>query len=160
MLNSYSCLVEIKQGKIMGFTFDGIHSWRGIPYATPPTGQLRWRAPRPPEPWENIRDSTLFSFASCQDSEYYKKYNGEPGIFSEDCLYLNIWSPAVRGHSLPVMVWLHGGSYTSGSGSLPTYDGYALARRNVVVVTINYRLGYLGGCTWTFFTCHGVASRW
>lgn len=144
MLNSYSCLVEIKQGKIMGFTFDGIHSWRGIPYATPPTGQLRWRAPRPPEPWENIRDSTLFSFASCQDSEYYKKYNGEPGIFSEDCLYLNIWSPAVRGHSLPVMVWLHGGSYTSGSGSLPTYDGYALARRNVVVVTINYRLGYLG----------------
>ncbi len=69
---------------------------------------------------------------------------GDPGNFSEDCLYLNVWAPAVRHEPLPVMVWLHGGGYTIGAGSLPPYDGQALAKRGAIVVTVNYRLGHLG----------------
>ena len=138
-------LIQTEQGQLMGVVQDDIHLWRGIPYAAPPTGKWRWRAPQPVTPWSGIRDANTFSSASWQDIEYCKELGGgDPGAFSEDCLYLNVWSPAERHQPLPVMVWLHGGGYTIGAGSLPPYDGVALAKRNVVVVTVNYRLGHLG----------------
>ncbi len=88
---------------------------------------------------------TVFSAASWQNSEYCQQIGGgDPGQFSEDCLYLNVWSPARRDKRLPVMVWLHGGGFTIGSGGLPPYDGQQLAARGVVLVTVNYRLGHLG----------------
>ena len=87
----------------------------------------------------------LFSASSWQSSEYCQELGGgDPGQFSEDCLYLNVWSPTERAGPLPVMVWLHGGGFTIGAGGLPPYNGKALATRGVVVVTINYRLGHLG----------------
>ncbi|ECN9267016.1 carboxylesterase/lipase family protein [Salmonella enterica subsp. enterica serovar Typhimurium] len=137
-------LVETQNGKIMGSVRDNIHIWLGIPYAAPPTGDLRWRAPHPVVSWTGIRETTMYPRASWQDTEHCKSLGGNSVAFSEDCLYLNIWSPAIIQGSLPVMIWLHGGSYTTGSGSLPLYDGGALAKRGVVVVTVNYRLGHLG----------------
>jgi para-nitrobenzyl esterase len=87
----------------------------------------------------------MFSASSWQNSEYCQELGGgDPGQFSEDCLYLNVWSPVARTAPLPVMVWLHGGGFTIGAGGLPPYNGKALARRDVVVVTLNYRLGHLG----------------
>lgn len=145
MINPGIPLIQTVQGQLMGVVQDDIHLWRGIPYAAPPTGKWRWRAPQPVTPWSGIRDANTFSSASWQDIEYCKELGGgDPGAFSEDCLYLNVWSPAERHQPLPVMVWLHGGGYTIGAGSLPPYDGVALAKRNVVVVTVNYRLGHLG----------------
>lgn len=110
MLNPSIPLVETQQGNVMGVVQNDIHIWRGIPYAAPPTGQLRWRAPQPVAPWQGERPANTFSCASWQDIEYCRELGGgDPGRFSEDCLYLNIWAPAVRPQPLPVMVWLHGG---------------------------------------------------
>jgi para-nitrobenzyl esterase len=129
----------------LGTLDDDCLSWRGIPYAAPPVGPLRWRAPQPPAPWQGIRVADTFSAASWQNSETCTQIaGGDPGRLSEDCLYLNICAPAARSGSLPVMVWLHGGGFTMGAGDLPPYDGKALARRGVVLVTLNYRLGHLG----------------
>ncbi|MTH45976.1 carboxylesterase/lipase family protein [Intestinirhabdus alba] len=145
MLHSSHPLVETAQGKLLGVTENDLHVWRGIPFAQPPVGELRWRAPRPVTPWTEVRHAGRFSCASWQDIEYCMEIGGgDPGHFSEDCLYLNVWSPAVRRAPLPVMVWLHGGGYTLGAGSLPVYDGGALARREATIVTVNYRLGHLG----------------
>jgi len=145
MQNPSTPLAEIRQGSLLGVNDEPVHVWRGIPYATPPVGALRWRAPQPPVPWSGVRQADRFAAASWQNAEYCRELGGgDPGTFSEDCLYLNIWSPAVRSESLPVMVWLHGGGFTIGSGGLPPYDGKALAMRDLVVVTINYRLGHFG----------------
>ncbi|VDZ78842.1 esterase [Salmonella bongori] len=98
----------------------------------------------PLRPWQDVRPADCFSCASWQDITWCRELGGgDPGNFSEDCLYLNVWAPAVRHEPLPVMVWLHGGGYTIGAGSLPPYDGYALAKRGAIVVTVNYRLGHL-----------------
>ncbi|KFC10320.1 putative esterase [Trabulsiella guamensis ATCC 49490] len=138
-------LAETAQGPVLGLTDENIHVWRGIPYAAPPVGPLRWRSPQPVEPWQTVRDATQFSASSWQNLDYCVELGGgDPGSFSEDCLYLNVWSLAARHAPLPVMVWLHGGGYTLGAGSLPPYDGKALASRQVVIVTLNYRLGHLG----------------
>ncbi|KAF1369154.1 hypothetical protein FHR25_002434 [Yokenella regensburgei] len=145
MQNPLTPLVMTTHGPLAGVVDGNIHLWRGIPYAAPPTGPLRWRAPQPVEPWQDVRVANTFSPASWQSLDYCCELGGgDPGQFSEDCLYLNVWSPAVRSEPLPVMVWLHGGGFTIGSGSLPPYDGKALAGRGVVVVTLNYRLGHLG----------------
>lgn len=145
MQNPSTPLVKTRQGTLSGITEQGIHLWRGIPFAAPPVGELRWRAPQPPARWQGVRQADTFSAASWQDIEYCRELGGgDPGRFSEDCLYLNVWAPAGRTQPLPVMVWLHGGGYTIGAGSLPPYDGKALAARDVVVVTVNYRLGHLG----------------
>ncbi len=96
-------------------------------------------------PLAGVRPAETFSAASWQDIDYCRELGGgDPGAFSEDCLYLNVWAPASAAQPLPVMVWLHGGGFTIGAGSLPPYDGKALASRDVVVVTVNYRLGHLG----------------
>ncbi|CAI8898360.1 carboxylesterase/lipase family protein [Kosakonia quasisacchari] len=145
MENPLTPLVHTRQGSVLGCSEDAFHVWRGIPFAAPPTGALRWRAPQPPQPWQGVRMADTFSAASWQNSDYCQQIGGgDPGRFAEDCLYLNIWSPATRTKALPVMVWLHGGGFTIGSGGLPPYDGKALAARGVVLVTVNYRLGHLG----------------
>jgi para-nitrobenzyl esterase len=111
--------------------------YRGIPYAAPPTGPLRWLPPQPATPWTTPRRCDAFGPVCPQP--------GYSGAMSEDCLFLNVWTPAKNaGDRLPVMVWIHGGAFTLGSGSDELYDGAALADKGVVVVTFNYRLGVLG----------------
>jgi carboxylesterase type B len=127
-----------------------VRRFLGIPYATPPVGELRWRSPRPHEGWSGIREAMSFAPDSYQDAD--PRLRGE-GL-SEDCLYLNVWTPSRVDHEMyPVMVWIHGNGYTRGSGSHVTYDGESLAARGVVVVTINYRLGLPG------FLAHPLLTR-
>jgi para-nitrobenzyl esterase len=134
--------VQVAQGRLTGRTADGVASFRNIPYAAPPVGPLRWRPPQPVEPWTGVRAADRPGAICIQPPA-----NGDPGVgplpMSEDCLTLNVWSPA-GAERLPVMVWIHGGGYNNGSGTAELYDGTNLARRGVVVVTINYRLGRLG----------------
>lgn len=145
MENPSAPVVETRRGALIGFTEGDTHVWCGIPYAAPPVGPWRWRSPRPPARWDGVRPATAFSASSWQSSESCRELGGgDPGQFSEDCLYLNVWSPVARAAPLPVMVWLHGGGFTLGAGGLPPYNGRALAKRGTVVVTINYRLGHLG----------------
>lgn len=138
-------IVTLEQGQLTGTQENGIACWRGIPYAAPPVGEGRWRAPGPAPVWEGVKVADCFGPSSWQDAESCREVGGgDPGQFSEDCLYLNVWSPQQHDAPLPVMVWLHGGGFTIGAGSLPPYDGGALAARGVVLVTVNYRLGHLG----------------
>lgn len=116
---------------------ESIEVYKGIPYAAPPVGDLRWRAPQPPSKWTEVRVCDTFGPRALQK-------NDRPGQ-SEDCLYLNVWAKRDRSNSKrPVMVWIHGGGFTQGSGHRAGYDGTELAKRGVVLVTINYRLGALG----------------
>lgn len=118
---------------------ESIEVFKGIPYAAPPVGNFRWRPPQPPKPWSDPRRCDKFGAKSWQNN---KRGGGER---SEDCLYLNVWTPRERNDvELPVMVWIHGGGFTQGSGHQPGYNGTQLAKRGVVLVTINYRLGTLG----------------
>jgi para-nitrobenzyl esterase len=139
-------LVECVYGKLEGKEMDGIFSWKGIPYAKPPVGSLRFQAPQRPNCWEDIRDATLFSPVAPQTQrEIMAFYGNEVSNMDEDCLYLNVWSPGVDDKKRPVLVWIHGGSFVSGSGSSNWYDGASFAAQgDVVVVTINYRLGIFG----------------
>ncbi len=140
--------VRVESGLVQGVpgTNPEITVYRGIPYATPPVGDLRWRAPKPPAKWDGVRKADHFS-ATCMQTPYAENspYRQEPAPVSEDCLYLNIWTGAKSAKERrPVMVWIHGGALTRGAGSLPIYDGEALAQKGVVLVTINYRLGVFG----------------
>ncbi|MCE9982046.1 carboxylesterase/lipase family protein [Leclercia adecarboxylata] len=145
MENASSPIITTRQGALCGITEGDVQVWRAIPYAAPPVGALRWRSPQPVQNWQGVLQATAFSPSSWQSSEYCQQLGGgDPGRFSEDCLYLNVWSPVQRPEPLPVMVWLHGGGFTIGAGGLPPYDGKALAQRGVIVVTLNYRLGHLG----------------
>ena len=150
-------VVHLSGGSLRGYFQGAAAVFKGIPYATPPVGNLRWREPQPPSPWLGVRDATKPGSACVQDpaglspfiqplaAAYGASYGTEPVSSSEDCLYLNVWAPAwpVQG-SLPVMVWLHGGSNSLGSGSQSTYDGISVAAHGVILVTINYRLGVMG----------------
>ena len=123
-----------------------VRVYKGIPYAAPPTGDLRWKTPKPPASWEGTRQALEFSPA-CYQAPYPKGsiYYSEPEKMSEDCLYLNLWTAAKSAkEKRPVMVWIHGGALTRGSGATPVYDGEALAAKGVVLVTLNYRLGLFG----------------
>ncbi|GJG97686.1 carboxylesterase/lipase family protein [Cupriavidus pauculus] len=133
--------VKTEGGEVSGIG-DAVKSYRGIPYAAAPEGQLRWKVPQPVQPWTGVLDGSRFGPDCPQPAEYPElRGNG----MSEDCLRVNVWTPAhAATDKLPVMVWIHGGGFRYGSGSHPTYDGEALSRRGVVVVTINYRLGLLG----------------
>lgn len=135
--------VQVAEGVLEGRSADGIDSFKGIPYAAPPVGDLRWRAPRPAAAWDGVRDAGDYGALCIQPPG-----NGDPGVgpmpMSEDCLTLNVWRPEGVEGPLPVMVWIHGGGLNNGSGTAALYDGANLARRDVVVVTINYRLGRLG----------------
>jgi para-nitrobenzyl esterase len=135
--------VVIEQGQLAGTVSDGITSFKGIPYAAPPVGELRWRAPQAPQRWAGIRNADAFG-AKCTQPNFDEQSNTVPQ--SEDCLTLNVWKPAntPKGAKLAVMVWIHGGGSFAGSSRDPIYDGAALARNGVIVVSINYRLGALG----------------
>ncbi len=132
-------------GLLEGARSDGLDVFRGVPFAAPPVGALRWRAPQPVQPWRGVRSAAAFGTACPQKSGLSLEGGGDPGRLSEDCLYVNVWTPrAAPGAKLPVMVWLHGGALIFGAGSLKLYDGASLAQQGVVVVTVNYRLGPLG----------------
>ena len=137
--------IRVDGGAIAGTTVDGIRSFKGIPFAAPPVGELRWKPPQPVIAWEGIRQTDSFG-PVCPQSPYPSGsvYYSPPQKQSEDCLYLNLWTAAKAPDKRPVMVWIHGGALTRGSGSNAVYDGTALAKRGVVLVTINYRLGPLG----------------
>ena len=142
--------VQTQSGQLRGQAEGGIHVFRGVPYAQPPVGELRWRRPQPREPWDGVRDALEFGPISIQPPRPAAgPFAGIMGhsqeLTSEDCLYLNVWTPGLDDQRRPVMVWIHGGGLSSGSGSSPAYDGAPLASRgDVVIVTINYRLGALG----------------
>ncbi|BBZ43806.1 carboxylesterase/lipase family protein [Mycobacterium parmense] len=132
-------------GTVEGFTRDGVNRWRSIPYARPPVGPLRFRAPQPALPWSGVRHCHGFANCAPQQRRYTMLGVGRYQPMSEDCLTLNVVSPqGAGGESLPVMVFIHGGGYFLGSSATPLYDGAALARRGCVYVSVNYRLGALG----------------
>ncbi|EKN64835.1 carboxylesterase type B [Neobacillus bataviensis LMG 21833] len=139
-------IVESAYGKLQGDQIDSVFAWKGIPYAKPPVGSLRFRAPELPDSWEGIRDATSFSPVAPQTRrEIMEFFGNDISNMNEDCLYLNVWSPSTDNKKRPVMVWIHGGAFVSGSGSSSWYDGASFAAQgDVVVVTINYRLGILG----------------
>jgi para-nitrobenzyl esterase len=137
-------IVEIASGQVEGTTEGEIQVFKGIPYAAPPTGPNRLRAPRPVEPWSGVRAATAFGNWAPQNDPLTTLTGDVPGARGEDCLALNVWTPGTGGLR-PVMVWIHGGAFVSGSGASSIYNGTRLAARgDVVVVTINYRLGLLG----------------
>ncbi|GAC1400865.1 MAG: carboxylesterase/lipase family protein [Ktedonobacteraceae bacterium] len=138
-----SSVIETRHGKIQGTKNEKVTIWKGVPFARPPIGPLRFRAPQPPQAWTGIRQATKFGAISPQAS--MGSFGALTGPMNEDCLTLNIWSPRADDARRPVMVWIHGGSFVTGSGSTPWYDGTSFATQgDVVVVTINYRLGALG----------------
>ncbi|MBI1330877.1 MAG: carboxylesterase family protein [Alphaproteobacteria bacterium] len=133
--------VQTDAGRVRGVEEDGLSIFKAIPFAAPPVGPLRWHAPDPVKPWPGVRDATAFAPACMQEGV---SMPGEaPPMVSEDCLYLNVWAPA-HAKKLPVMVWIYGGGYSNGSASMPLYWGDRLARRDIVVVTIAYRVGPFG----------------
>ncbi len=143
--------VKIDTGLVQGVSASesgDVVVFRGIPYAAPPVGDLRWRPPQPAKAWEGVRECAKFGPAAPQVVS--PLLNSFPGMSlgaqtNEDCLYLNVWTPAHRSaEKLPVMVWVHGGGYTFGADSQPLYEGTNLSRRGVIVVGMNYRLGALG----------------
>jgi len=143
--------VETQSGLVQGVANDAgtVVAFKGIPYAAPPVGDLRWREPQPPESWEGVRDATEFCASCIQQkagarlpwSEEFMVQNE----ISEDCLFLNIWTPAKKASDkLAVLVYIHGGGFTEGSGAIDVYDGEELSQKGIIVVTINYRVGVLG----------------
>ena len=136
-------------GTLEGTTEKGTTAFKGVPFAAPPVGELRWRATQPPTPWNGVRKADKFS-ASCMQFKagerlpWTREFMVQNDV-SEDCLYLNIWTPRVDASAnLPVIVYIHGGSFREGSGAVDVYKGSNLAAKQVVVVTINYRLGVFG----------------
>jgi para-nitrobenzyl esterase len=140
-----SVVVETPSGRLAGREQDGVRSFLGIPFAKPPLGARRFAAPEPAEPWAGVRDAGSYGPSGPQAPIPLPLPGMDVGRTDEDCLYLNVWTPASGAARKPVMVWIHGGGFVIGSGSQVVYDGARLARRgDVVVVTINYRLGALG----------------
>jgi para-nitrobenzyl esterase len=139
--------VTIKSGRIVGLFLGGnkdVRVFKGIPYAAPPVGRLRWKPPQPVQPWQEDRDCTKFGPA-CPQPDLFGPLGFKPERFGEDCLYLNVWTAAKSAdEKRPVMMWIHGGGNVAGSSEMPTYDGEALAGKGVVLVTMNYRLGIFG----------------
>ncbi len=137
--------VRTGAGILAGEVGEGIASFKGIPYAAPPVGDLRWAEPQAVQPWSGERRADQYGAACIQKPGLSAENGGDPGRLSEDCLYLNVWTPDTRAAAkLPVIVWIHGGAYVFGAGGMPIYDGRALARRGAVFVSVNYRLGSLG----------------
>ena len=137
--------VEVENGMLEGASDSSVAAFLGVPYAAPPVDDLRWRPPQPAVDWQGIRSATSPGRLCAQDDRALAYY-GDDIQTGEDCLYLNVWAPAgaASDDPLPVMFHIHGGSFRWGGGSLPVYDGTRLAKRDVVVVSINYRLDRLG----------------
>jgi para-nitrobenzyl esterase len=144
--------IRTDTGVVEGKTEDGISAFLGIPYAAPPVGDLRWKPPAPAAAWTGVRKATEFGSRCMQGNVYGDMVFRDPGP-SEDCLTLNVWAPA-DAKNLPVMVWIYGGGFVAGGTSEQRQDGHNLAKRGVVVVSMNYRLGIFG-----FFVHPGLAAE-
>ncbi|WP_159981631.1 MULTISPECIES: carboxylesterase/lipase family protein [unclassified Novosphingobium] len=140
-------IAETKTGKVSGVMEEGVISWKGIPFAAPPVGELRWRAPQPAAAWQGVRAATAYAH-DCMQKPFPSDAAPLGTPPAEDCLYLNVWKPAhatgtAKG-KLPVVLWVYGGGFVNGGSSPPTYSGRELAEKGVVVVSFNYRLGRFG----------------
>jgi len=140
--------VRIEQGQASGISYDEVTAFLGIPYAKPPVGELRWRAPQDPEPWDSLHHANAFGDACAQFGNFYTSNDAasfDRPYGSEDCLHLNVWAPKRSAMPRPVIVFIHGGSGVHGATLLPLYNGQRLAKElNAVFVSINYRLGFFG----------------
>jgi para-nitrobenzyl esterase len=168
--------VATSSGKVAG-AFDeagGVYSFKGIPFAAPPVGALRWKAPQPAPPWSGVREALQFGPRAMQLA-VFGDMNFRSNGMSEDCLYLNVWTPDPSTDArLPVLVYFYGGGFIAGDGSEPRYDGAQMARRGIVAVTVNYRLNIFGlfahpelraespqGCAGNYgFLDQNAALRW
>jgi len=143
-------LAHTQAGRVAGQRLGSVDAFLGLPYAAPPVGGLRWRPPQPVAPWTGVRPAQAFAPSAWQvlAPEGFGPWTPPfmaHGPVGEDCLYLNVWAPAVRRPDpAPVLVWLHGGAFVQGSAAVPVYDGHALAMQGIVVVSVNYRLGVFG----------------
>jgi para-nitrobenzyl esterase len=136
--------VKVTGGTVQGVASGNVVSFKGIPFAAPPTGELRWRAPQPVQNWSGVKIADTFAPSCMQDPAMAQMFGAPPQV-KEDCLYLNVWTPARNANEkLPVMVWIHGGAFAAGMTSIPLYDGTHLAQKGVVLVSIAYRLGPFG----------------
>lgn len=142
----FSVQTKVENGTIEGLydTKTGLQMYFGIPYAKPPVGDLRWKAPQPLDNWNGVKETKKFGPRAIQ-APVFGDMNFRSNGISEDCLYLNVWTPAKRNTSgLPVLVYFYGGGYIAGDGSEPRYDGASMAKQGIVAVTVNYRLGIFG----------------
>ncbi|QJU60741.1 carboxylesterase family protein [Sphingomonas sp. AP4-R1] len=133
--------VTVEGGALAGVSVDGVTAFKGIPFAAPPVGPLRWRAPQPAAAWSGVRDATDYGHDCVQNYSGFQQRGSEP---AEDCLTLNVWRPMGAAGKLPVMVWIYGGGFVNGSASRPIYAGDRLAKQGILVVSFNYRLGRFG----------------
>jgi para-nitrobenzyl esterase len=139
-------VVRVQAGALAGVrdAATGLDAFKGIPYAAPPIGELRWRPPQPVKAWTGVREATRFG-PRCMQRAVYSDMVFRSNGMREDCLYLNVWTPHAKPDArLPVLVYFYGGGFIAGDGSEPRYDGASLARRGIVTVTVNYRLGVFG----------------
>jgi para-nitrobenzyl esterase len=136
-------VVRTTEGSVRGTIVDGVASWKGVPFASPPLGPLRWRAPQAATAWTGVRDATEYQHDCMQ-----LPFGGDAAPIgttpSEDCLYLNIWKPAEAPSRLPVLVWVYGGGWVNGGSSPATYSGSNLAKAGILVASFNYRVGRFG----------------
>jgi para-nitrobenzyl esterase len=136
-------VVNVETGQLQGVRHDAVVAFKGIPFAAPPVGELRWRAPNPPVAWEGVRAADSYGEFCAQRRADVLWF--ELTTMSEDCLTLNIWTPDIeKSARLPVMVWIHGGGFVQGSGNVPRLNSTEMAEQGVVLVTVNYRLGVFG----------------
>jgi para-nitrobenzyl esterase len=142
--SSLTTTVEVAGGTIQGVEEDGIFSYKGVPFAAPPVGDLRWKSPQPVVPWQDVKKAEAFAPGPMQDTAFGAILGG-PQEISEDCLYLNVWTGAKKvNEKRPVMVWIYGGGFGIGMTSSPAYDGANLAKKGVVLVSVAYRVGPMG----------------
>src|SRR6478736_2356836 len=144
--NNFPVQAKIENGVVEGLydTKSRMQLYLGVPFAKPPVGNLRWKAPQPLDNWSNVKITKTFGPRAVQPIVWGDMNSRSNGI-SEDCLYLNVWSPAKKNQTgLPVLVYFFGGGFVAGDGSEPRYDGASMAKKGIVVVTVNYRLGLFG----------------
>ncbi len=152
-------VVKTENGQIEGYTENNIHIFKGVPFAQPPIGELRWKAPQPIQPWQGVLTCKQFGPSPIQNTPkpfycWTEEFIAKPEPLSEDCLYLNIWTPQLEPEKkLPVFVWIYGGGFNSGSANCAIYDGQEMAKQGVVFVSLNYRVGVFG------FMAHPELSR-
>ena len=152
-------IVKIASGELQGVLADGVASFKGIPFAAPPIGELRWRPPQPADKWTGVRQASEYG-ADCMQGRFGPPPTAvagapAPRVPSEDCLYLNVWRPAdPAARNLPVMVWIYGGGFTGGSSASPNTSGVGFAKQGVVLVAMNYRVGRFG-----FFAFPALSSE-